>query len=94
MWPPIPLPQPNDLFAIFLHTAGALAAYKRVISLEGADLLPIKILGWMLIYAPTPEGRANLVESIDHCGEDEKLVDLGKFYFNKFVNYCKHLVPA
>lgn len=82
----VPLPQPHDLF---LHATGAQAAYERIFSLDDKDLLPVKLLGWMLIHAPTPEGRAHLVESINSCGNNQKIVDQGKFYLNHFMNYLR-----
>lgn len=48
------------------------------------------MLGWMLIHAPSPEGCTYLADRINCCQDDGKVVELGKHYIDRFVNYCAY----
>ncbi|KAF8597107.1 hypothetical protein BDV93DRAFT_527673 [Ceratobasidium sp. AG-I] len=85
----IPLPNFDDLRATFACTEGAQAAYERIYNLDAEERISTKILGWMLIHAPSPEGRAYLANSIGRCEDEGKILELGKFHLDHFVNYFK-----
>ncbi|KAF8908574.1 hypothetical protein CPB84DRAFT_1843468 [Gymnopilus junonius] len=70
-----------------------LEAYRRVVSLEktledGKDdkkLLCVRILGYLLLEAPSHEARLAVARRVRSSETDDALIDLGKWYFNHFI---------
>jgi hypothetical protein len=51
-------------------------------------------LGFMLLEAPSDQGHLNLVNEINSCTNEEKLMDLSKFYINHFICACDVMVET
>jgi hypothetical protein len=69
----------------------AHAAYQRIIPLENSDTKLIRLLGWMLIHAPSETGRADIARSINKCQTNEAIVETGRYYLKHFIKYCRSL---
>jgi hypothetical protein len=49
-----------------------------------------RLLGYLIIHAPTPGGHINITNEINSCNEDgEKLHILAQFYINHFLRVCE-----
>ncbi|KDQ52299.1 hypothetical protein JAAARDRAFT_198467 [Jaapia argillacea MUCL 33604] len=52
-----------------------------------------RLLGYMMLYAPTPEGRRNVATEIQTCvmasDTPDRLVDLAQFYMDHFIRAFK-----
>ncbi|KAG8746503.1 hypothetical protein FRC11_012685 [Ceratobasidium sp. 423] len=64
-------------------------AYARVLLLEDRQELPIRILGQMLIQAPSLRGRTYVAECINRCATNQEIVKLGEFQLSKLIKYFK-----
>ncbi|KAG1744970.1 uncharacterized protein EDB91DRAFT_1121874, partial [Suillus paluster] len=66
--------------------------YKRCLDLEAQAcmlepaLTHARLLGFMLIYAPSAPGRDNIVSEIIGCKDVDALSGLGLSYFNHFLH--------
>lgn len=78
------------------------AAYKRCVSLQNSHsevvqagrlsvLICARLLGYMILEAPTDEGRAEFVSEIVRCVNDEDLQKLAELYKNHLLRLCKLL---
>ncbi|CUA75451.1 hypothetical protein RSOLAG22IIIB_11743 [Rhizoctonia solani] len=63
------------------------SAYKRALLLEDQNPVLIRILGYMLIYAPDESGRLNIAQDINACATDQDVLELGKSIFKFFAQY-------
>ncbi|KAF7976475.1 hypothetical protein HWV62_6743 [Athelia sp. TMB] len=52
-----------------------------------------RVLGYLIIYAPTELGRANISHDVASCDTTEKLADMAKLYVAAFIRCCKRLMP-
>ncbi|CAE6363955.1 unnamed protein product [Rhizoctonia solani] len=69
------------------------SAYSRLLGAK--QELPIRILGQMLIQAPSAAGRTYVAKSINRCTTLQEITELGYVYFSQFVKYFKMLrTPA
>ncbi|CAE6424793.1 unnamed protein product [Rhizoctonia solani] len=81
-----PLPPVNGRFQ---DNESALNAYQRLLTLEERNPLLIRILGYMLIYAPNDNGRLATAQDINTRATDQEVLDLGKSLYDYFVVYFK-----
>ena len=93
----MPQPLPNNPFP-----AGTQArqAYTSCLTLEAGFPLVnwsgpptavcARLLGYLIIYAPTFSGRTDVTNEINSCKNDEeKLHMLAHFYINHFLRVCE-----
>ncbi|KAG8731312.1 hypothetical protein FRC11_004536 [Ceratobasidium sp. 423] len=91
MSPPVPLPPLGNLFE---GDEAACKAYAHLIPLENQKELAIRILGQMLIQAPSLEGRAYVARRINNCISDQMIIDLGQSYLSYFIAYLRSTSEA
>ncbi|KAG8752590.1 hypothetical protein FRC11_008215, partial [Ceratobasidium sp. 423] len=91
MPPPVPLPPLGNLFD---GDEAAYKAYARLLPLENHQELVIRILGQMLIQAPSVEGRAYVARRINNCINDRMVFDLGQSYLSHFIAYFRSTSEA
>ncbi|CUA72626.1 hypothetical protein RSOLAG22IIIB_10196 [Rhizoctonia solani] len=84
----VPLPPPHGLFP---EDEVARTAYARLLPLEGQAELAIRILGQLLIQAPSSEGRTFVANEINNCTTDQEIVELGEARLEQLVQYFKGL---
>jgi hypothetical protein len=55
-------------------------------------LVCARLLGYMIIHSPTPQGCANICTEINSCGGDrDKFYNLAKFYVDRYLGRsCKY----
>lgn len=84
---PVPLPPLANLFE---GDEAARQAYRRLLPLENQQEFEmlIRILGQMLIQAPSVAGRTYVADSINRCTTDQEIIQLGEFHLNHFIKYC------
>ncbi len=91
-----PLPPEKD--AKLDHLPNALSAYRICRTLESnatsdQDRIYARILGYLILHAPTPLALAEVIRVIHSCGQDENnLSNLGKCFFNLYIRPCKFRV--
>ncbi|KAF8349100.1 hypothetical protein F5887DRAFT_879149 [Amanita rubescens] len=84
-----PLPPEKD--AKLDHLPNALSAYRICRTLESnatsdQDCIYARILGYLILHAPTPLALAEVIRVIHSCGQDENnLSNLGKCFFNWYI---------
>ncbi|KDN36790.1 hypothetical protein RSAG8_10572, partial [Rhizoctonia solani AG-8 WAC10335] len=89
MYTAVPLPPLQDLFA---GDEVARAAYARLLPLQSSQAkLVVRILGQLLIQAPSSEGRTFVAKRINDCATDREIIELGELHLNQFVQYFKAL---
>ncbi|CAE6500615.1 unnamed protein product [Rhizoctonia solani] len=84
----VPLP---PLRSLFEGDEVARDAYARLLPLEDQRELVIRILGQMLIQAPSTAGRGYVAGMINRCATEQQIVGLGEWYLNLFIKYFKKL---
>jgi len=93
---PISLPQPNPYNTTVQHVFHC--AYNRCLDLERRHtavkklengklevLVCARFLGYMILEAPTDEGRSEIASEIIRSIDDQTLQKLGELYKNHFV---------
>ena len=56
-------------------------------------LVCVRLLGYLIIHAPTPVGHMCIKNEINSCNDDkEKLHILAQFYINNFLHICEQLL--
>ncbi|EUC55416.1 HNH endonuclease [Rhizoctonia solani AG-3 Rhs1AP] len=83
---PTPLPPLGNLFE---GAQPARTAYLRILPLQDQSPILIRVLGWMLIYAPNEAGRSDVARTINQCQNDADIVEAGKRYLQYFVKYFR-----
>lgn len=48
-----------------------------------------RVLGYMLLELPWPDGRSRMASEVNSCIGDHQLVDLGMFYIKHFLRACE-----
>lgn len=56
------------------------------------NLIFIRILGYLIHYAPTARGLKTVVEEISSCADDSALLVVGKMYYDHYIRACTFLV--
>ncbi|CAE6442687.1 unnamed protein product [Rhizoctonia solani] len=87
----IPLPPPGNMFDEDEETRNA---YARLLPLGDQREVAIRILGQMLIQAPTLNGRRRVAKCINQCETSQEVVELGEFHLGYFTKYFKALRTA
>ena len=74
-------------------------AYTTCVTLENSfplanlsgpsTLVCARLLGYLILHAPTPGGQTCIVNEINSCNNDEKLHGLAQFYVNYFLRVCE-----
>ena len=83
-----PLPLINVPQTHFAYSAWTrLSVHERDVSAVNA-----RILGYMLLYLPPANGRAQLAGEIVDCEDATAINELAKFYLDHFVRVCKSMV--
>ena len=93
----MPQPLPNNPFP-----AGTPArqAYTTCLTLEASfplvnwsgppTVVCARLLGYLIVHAPTIHGRTDVANEINSCNNDEeKLHVLAQFYINHFLRVCE-----
>ncbi|CAE6364000.1 unnamed protein product [Rhizoctonia solani] len=75
--------------SLFEGNETARNAYSRLLPLEYQNPLYIRVLGQMIIQAPSQEGFTYIVASINDCTNADDIVALGELHLNHFVQYFK-----
>ena len=57
-----------------------------------SERIAARLLGYLLIHAPTPHGRDVLAREITSCTDDAALFELAKLYLNHFIRCCELFV--
>ncbi|KAB5588025.1 HNH endonuclease [Ceratobasidium theobromae] len=86
--PKAPLPSPESVFP---DDPEVRNAYQRVYSLQDQQPLRMAILGWMLIHAPSNQGRTQVAQDINAATNDEEVFKLGNYLQSFFFNHFKFL---
>lgn len=50
------------------------------------------MLGYLILHAPTEQGRANVSDEVATCGTTEKLADMATLYVTAIVQCCEYLL--
>ena len=90
------IPLPSNLYegGTLLHVA-----YQKCLDLEAAareirqsGIPPpvcARVLGQLMLQAPTDEGRANVANEISSCENNKALFELAQLYVNHFIRCCE-----
>ncbi|KEP50808.1 hypothetical protein V565_073280 [Rhizoctonia solani 123E] len=84
----VPLPPLQGLFEGDAETSNA---YARLLPLEDQAVLPVRILGQMLIQAPSLKGRTYVARSINCCATNQAILKLGESQLGQFIQYFEQL---
>lgn len=96
---PLP-PNPYDINTQFCeHNAYATCLTYEADALAGLhpaaqglqSVTLARVLGYLILYAPTELGRTNVSSEVTSCTTTENLADLAKLYATFFIRYCKDL---
>jgi hypothetical protein len=98
----MPIPLPPNPYAVGTpsHTAYStcLAFQAQAPHLQvpwaatPTPLVCARLLGYMIIYSPTPQGRTNICNEINSCnGDRDTFHNLAKFYVDHYLRPCKYL---
>ena len=96
-----PLPRLNS-FDI-THQFASYCAYNKCLDLEDRHaavtksgnltvLICARFLGYMLLEAPSEDGRTNIASEIVRCSSDEALQGLAELYKNHFMRCCEFML--
>jgi len=56
----------------------------------GKDLIFARIVGYLIHFSPSKEGRKNVASEINSCkGEQSKLLAIGQRYYDYYIRACK-----
>lgn len=102
-----PLPRPNSFNTSnepVLHVAysrclvletNVLASPVAVVPQTGrlSPLVCARLLGRLLLEAPTDDGRANVASEIMRCQDESNLQQLANLYKDHFIRCCKSKLP-
>jgi hypothetical protein len=58
---------------------------------QATTLVSARLLGYMVIHAPSRSGRDNITQEITSCGDVGKLDDLAKYYIDHLLHCCEYL---
>ncbi|KAG9001395.1 hypothetical protein FRB94_004807 [Tulasnella sp. JGI-2019a] len=90
---PTPLPDNpyplNSAFFAAYETCEGVERSNTVVHNGPTPALSGQILGYMLIHAPTDEGRTNVRNEIVSRETEAKLMDLAQFYLDRFIRVFK-----
>jgi len=101
-WPqrtrPLPRPnpfnttQPGSAYQMCLHLEDCHAVVRQSEETRLSVLVCARLLGHMLIEAPTETGRQNIATEIIRSVDDDQLQKLAETYKNYFILCCKSIV--
>lgn len=84
------------------HTAYRTCLHREAAAIAAAVIHPVqsgvsplicaRLLGYMIIHAPTDLGRRNISSEITSCRNKEEFFDLAKLYIQHFLRCCKYLL--
>jgi len=55
----------------------------------GKDLIYVRIVGYLIYFVPSEEGRENIVSEINSCQGDSELIGIGQMYYDHYIRPCK-----
>ena len=93
----MPTPLPSARNAKLGDDPSALSAYNICYTLEGSattddDRMHARILGYLILYAPSLIARTQVVAVIHSYSQDEDtLLELGRYFLFYFICSCKSL---
>jgi len=83
------------------HISHAVDAYNVCLRLEkslqqaidrgevvGKNLIYIRILGYLVHYAPNDQALNTVLTEIVSCPKDSDLLDVGRVYFDHYIRAC------
>jgi hypothetical protein len=66
------------------------ATYSRDPSDRGKRLMYARILGYLILQGPSDLARVTVALEVNACnGEEEKMLAVGRFYFDHYIRACK-----
>ena len=66
------------------------AAYSRDPSDRGKRLIYARVLGYLILEGPSDQARVAVALEVNACnGEEEKMLIIGRFYFDHYICACK-----
>lgn len=72
------------------YEAEAIAGSHPVVSgLQSVTLA--RVLGYLILHAPTELGRVNVSNEVTSCGTTQKLADMAKLYVTTLIRCCECL---
>lgn len=89
---PLPANEFDSKTSQFSAYARCESLEERAHNLKRDGLPPLvcaRILGYMLLHAPTDEGRDKVVTEIMSYAGDSDLMDLAQSYSNNFIRCCE-----
>jgi hypothetical protein len=95
---PCPLPRPNPYDTskqLIINTAYGICLdledrHNQVLKTTNLDVLVCsRFLGFMIVEAPTEEGRTEFATEVIRCQGDDDLQKLGELYKDHFLRVCK-----
>lgn len=78
----------NAYATCLAYEAEAIAGSHSVIS----GIQPVtlaRVLGYLILHAPTELGRANISNDVTSCGTRENLAEMARLYVTTFICYCE-----
>jgi len=82
-------PGEHDAYATCVaYEARAIAGLHPVPS-GVTSLVCARLLGYMMLCAPTDTGRENISNEVKSCANTEQLADMAKLYIKTFLRCCE-----
>ncbi len=80
-----------DQYADFLSAYNVCLEYEKEVATDADKPRYIRILGFLLLYAPSYAVRTEVARSIHSRGDDNVLAELGAFFERNVIVPCKFL---
>lgn len=98
---PLPVNPYNINTHIREHNAYATCLAYEASSIAGLHPVPsgvsslvcARLLGYMILHAPTDVGRGNISNEVMSCPNEKYLADMAKLYIQIFLRCCEDLSP-
>src|ERR1700734_3631795 len=97
---PLPVNPYNINTHIREHNAYATCLAYEASSIAGLHPVPsgvsslvcARLLGYMILHAPTDVGRGNISNEVMSCPNEKHLADMAKLYIQIFLRCCENLI--
>ncbi|TFK53832.1 hypothetical protein OE88DRAFT_1656202 [Heliocybe sulcata] len=95
---PEPLPPLSEIEHKFATLPNAISAYNTCLHSEKTvssqqDLISARVLGYLLLHAPSDEALAEVAITIHSCDQDTvRLCALGEAFVHCFIRACEYIV--
>jgi hypothetical protein len=78
-------PYPNGSAAYDAY----LSSYQLSMASQDFSAMCGRILGFMLLESPSDDGRLKVADEINSCANEQKLIDLDKYFLIRFIRACE-----